>query len=228
MIYDGAGSMTIQAGDAGNTYTGGTLVKSGTLYLKGNNKGYSTVGTGEVVIESGAKIVGQSSNVFGSRTIADGNVPDVTINGGDLEFNGYLHVNNMTLNGGKITNTNNSPDYAGLDFYDRNATMTVTADTTISSKIINSSKLTIDVAEGKTLSLDSPLRNADGATCEFVKTGKGDISTTNWFGQHEGAVFPCIVRKKNPGSKYSPTSGLSPRGHLERQAEFHASTQDEA
>ena len=30
------------------------------------------------------------------------------------------------------------------------------------------------------------------------------------------------------GSKYSSTSGLSPRGHLERQAEFHASTQDEA
>ena len=34
--------------------------------------------------------------------------------------------------------------------------------------------------------------------------------------------------KKTPGSKYSSTSGLSPRGHLERQAEFHASTQDEA
>ena len=34
--------------------------------------------------------------------------------------------------------------------------------------------------------------------------------------------------EKNPGSKYSSTSGLSPRGHLERQAEFHASTQDEA
>ena len=46
--------------------------------------------------------------------------------------------------------------------------------------------------------------------------------------QHEGAVFPCIVRKKTPGSKDSSTSGLSPRGHLERQAEFHASTQDEA
>ena len=29
-------------------------------------------------------------------------------------------------------------------------------------------------------------------------------------------------------SKYSWTSGLSPRGHLERQAEFHASTQVEA
>ena len=34
--------------------------------------------------------------------------------------------------------------------------------------------------------------------------------------------------EKTPGSKYSWTSGLSPRGHLERQAEFHASTQDEA
>src|SRR5574337_532002 len=34
--------------------------------------------------------------------------------------------------------------------------------------------------------------------------------------------------EKTPGSKYSSTSGLSPRAHLERQAEFHASTQDEA
>src|SRR5574337_881711 len=39
---------------------------------------------------------------------------------------------------------------------------------------------------------------------------------------------PCIVGKRPPGSKYRSTSGLSPRGHLERQAEFHASTQDEA
>lgn len=218
LIYDGAGSMTIQAGDNGNTYTGGTLVKSGTLYLKGNNKGYSTIGTGEVVIESGAKIVGQSSNVFGSRTIADGNVPDVTINGGELEFNGYLHVNNMTLNGGKITNTNNSPDYAGLDFYDRNATMTVTADTTISSKIINSSTLTIDVAEGKTLSLDSPLRNASGATCEFVKTGKGDISTTNWFGAgatltiDEGSVI--LPNNFESGNRIAGTMTINENGTL--------------
>ncbi|MBQ6614805.1 MAG: autotransporter-associated beta strand repeat-containing protein [Thermoguttaceae bacterium] len=218
LIYDGAGSMTIQAGDNGNTYIGGTLVKSGTLYLKGNNKGFSTVGTGEVVIESGAKIVGQSSNVFGSRTIADGNVPDVTINGGDLEFNGYLHVNNMTLNGGKITNTNNSPDYAGLDFYDRNATMTVTADTTISSKIINSSKLTIDVAEGKTLSLDSPLRNASDATCEFLKTGKGDISTTNWFGAgatltiDEGSVI--LPNNFGSGNRIAGTMVINENGML--------------
>ena len=41
-------------------------------------------------------------------------------------------------------------------------------------------------------------------------------------------IFSVHRSEKTPGSKYSSTSGLSPRGHLERQAEFHASTQDEA
>src|SRR5574340_624805 len=40
--------------------------------------------------------------------------------------------------------------------------------------------------------------------------------------------FSVHRSEKTPGSKYSSTSGLSPRGHLERQAEFHASTQAEA
>src|SRR5574337_754964 len=33
--------------------------------------------------------------------------------------------------------------------------------------------------------------------------------------------FSVHRSEKTPGSKYSSTSGLSPRGHLERQAEFH-------
>src|SRR5574337_1054780 len=40
--------------------------------------------------------------------------------------------------------------------------------------------------------------------------------------------FSVRRSEKTPGSKDSSTSGLSPRGHLERQAEFHASTGDEA
>src|SRR5574342_47374 len=40
--------------------------------------------------------------------------------------------------------------------------------------------------------------------------------------------FSVHRSEKTPGPKYSSTSGLSPRGHHERQAEFHASTQDEA
>ena len=49
------------------------------------------------------------------------------------------------------------------------------------------------------------------------------VNEVNTKGQFFRASFG-----KTPGSKYSSTSGLSPRGYLERQAEFHASTQDEA
>ena len=39
---------------------------------------------------------------------------------------------------------------------------------------------------------------------------------------------PVHRLEKSAGSKYSSTSGLSPHELLERQAGFHASTQDEA
>ena len=39
---------------------------------------------------------------------------------------------------------------------------------------------------------------------------------------------PLHHPEKLEGSKYSLTSGLSPREQLKRQAEFHSSTQDEA
>ena len=51
------------------------------------------------------------------------------------------------------------------------------------------------------------------------------------YGKAELALLyqPCSSPETAvKGSKDSSTSGLSPRGHLERQAEFHASTQDEA
>src|SRR5574337_683164 len=47
-----------------------------------------------------------------------------------------------------------------------------------------------------------------------------EVNTKGRFSVHRS--------EKTPGSKYSSASGLSPRGHLERKAEFHASTQDEA
>ena len=54
------------------------------------------------------------------------------------------------------------------------------------------------------------------------------VDTTEKMQQIEKLIVHGDRSEKTPGSKYSSTSGLSPRGHLERQAEFHASTQDEA
>ena len=42
-----------------------------------------------------------------------------------------------------------------------------------------------------------------------------------------GTDTPVHRPEKPIGSKYSSTSGLSPHEHLERQAAFHASSQDE-
>src|SRR5574337_1868175 len=41
-----------------------------------------------------------------------------------------------------------------------------------------------------------------------------------------GSDSPVHRPEKTPWDKYSSTSGLSPRGHLERQAEFRASTRE--
>ena len=47
--------------------------------------------------------------------------------------------------------------------------------------------------------------------------------------QDAGALYTFIGWKGKPKREKPKThGGLSPRGHLERQAELHASTQDEA
>src|SRR5574337_1780708 len=46
----------------------------------------------------------------------------------------------------------------------------------------------------------------------WKKVGKQLQTYYSLHGPNRVPVFPCIVRKKTPGSKYSSTSGLSPRG----------------
>ena len=55
-------------------------------------------------------------------------------------------------------------------------------------------------------------------------------NVTLWMkSQYEGALTPLLHHlEKAADSKYNSTSALSLREQLERQAEFHSSTQDEA
>ena len=55
-----------------------------------------------------------------------------------------------------------------------------------------------------------------------------ECNTVDEVGTQRGTDNPVHGREKPAGSKYSSTTGLSPREQLEQQAEFHASTQDEA
>ena len=56
------------------------------------------------------------------------------------------------------------------------------------------------------------------------------LNVTLWMkSQHEEALTPQLHSPdKFAGSKYNSTSGPSPREQLERQAEFHSSTQEDA
>ena len=66
----------------------------------------------------------------------------------------------------------------------------------------------------------------------LIRTRFLDISSnvTLWMkSQQEGALTPQLHHPEKPAdSKYNSTSCLSPREQLERQEEFHSSTQDEA
>ena len=170
----GAGDLTIVAGANGNTYTGGTTVSEGTLYLQGQNLGKSSVGTGDFTIESGAKVIAQSHNVFGSGS-AD-NIPNVIINGGYLKPHNYLHLTNLDINSGTI-DVHGSGD--GLDFNNRNGVITSTGESSIASAIRNASTLTIDVENG-TLSLTNTINNS-GSGSKTIKTGAGTLTTSQWI-----------------------------------------------
>ena len=59
--------------------------------------------------------------------------------------------------------------------------------------------------------------------------GTSSNVTLRMKSQHEGTLTPQLHHsEKATGFKYNSTSGLSPHEQLERQAEFHSSTQDEA
>ena len=72
-----------------------------------------------------------------------------------------------------------------------------------------------------------------GASCllspvgrDWSWPGKHGVADTESIGTWWWEMFSLSRDRKL--LLYWATSGLSPRGHLERQAEFHASTQDEA
>ena len=177
IIKTGAGDLKIAAGSSGNSYAGGTTVSAGTLYLSGTNQGKSSVGTGDVTINNGAAIVAQSHNVFGS---GDGsNIPKVIINGGSLTPNQYLHMKALDINGGNVNSHGSSGD--GLDFSDRNGTITSTGASSIASKITNRSTLTINVAENGTLSLTNNIDNIQNSSNTTIKTGTGTLTTSGWI-----------------------------------------------
>ena len=71
--------------------------------------------------------------------------------------------------------------------------------------------------------------NSPSTQHKFRCLGTSSNVTLRMKSQHEGALTPQLhPPEKVAGSKYNSTSGLTPDEQLERQAEFRASTYDEA
>lgn len=146
VIKAGAGTLTMNYTGAASIYGGGTIVTNGTLRLYGGNNGYSTVGTGTVVIASAATVVCGSDNVFGHTTAA--NVPAVVIDGGTLNasvpYSGGMWMRSLQMTGGTVNGAN------GLDLrFSPTITVLGTAGgSTISCKLNFTTTATFDVADG--------------------------------------------------------------------------------
>jgi autotransporter-associated beta strand protein len=165
-----------------NTYTGGTTVDGGILYLRGANNGLSTVGTGTLTINAGGTLTCESHNVLGS--VNDANIPAVVINGGTLTPAQNLHVKTIDMTGGTIA-LGTSNDGAGLDWQhgaNTLATHAAAGSAAVAAKMTLSRLLTVSVEDGEAaddLVVSGTMVGPDG----FTKLGDGRmvVSGTNTY-----------------------------------------------
>lgn len=153
----GAGSLIL---NQLNTYSGGTYVNAGTLWLAGPNNGASTVGTNTLVINSNAAVYANSGSVLGWDE--NGWTPAVVINGGLFSFQGNDgSAQNWTLNNGVLTGTGTG---AGL-YFNQPCTIASTGTSTISmAKISNQGYSPFIMVNSGVLDITSPINGNGGLT----------------------------------------------------------------
>ncbi len=189
VISNGSGTVSLTKIGTGtqtlsnkNTYTGGTLVSAGTLSLTSTaNNGFSTVGTGDLTISSGATVIAQSGdNQLGSGVAA--NIPNVIINGGTFTasspFAGGMWFKGITMTAGTLNGTTglNPQTSVGSSL----TTLASATTATVSAPISNShSNFIITVANGAAandLTLSSAVSGA--AATGITKSGPGLLHQT--------------------------------------------------
>jgi len=159
-----------------STYTGGTTVDGGTLYLRGGNNGESSVGPGTLTINAGANVVCESHNVLGHSV--DARIPHVVINGGTLTPYQYLHVKTIEMTGGLIADSGTTG--AGLDWQHGANTLTThaSADTaTVAARMTLTRDFTAAVEDGAA-DADLLVSGSIVAGGKLIKTGGGTMVLT--------------------------------------------------
>lgn len=185
LFISGAGTVLLQPSGAtaetANTYSGGTVVSSGTLELSGGNSGFSVVGAGPLTIQAGATARALSDNALGNGNVV--NLTPLVIDGGTFEADAYNHINSITMTGGLLGIRSGVTQVDGMDMRVRNSvdpTITTNASAstaTISSKVRNRGPLTITVADGLA-TIDLTMAGTISGNQAVTKSGLGTLSWT--------------------------------------------------
>lgn len=162
-----------------NTYTGATIVNSGTL--KGATANAAANGslssTSGITINSGGSLDSIENGLFGFGGTTE---KSITVNtGGTMTAAAGVNINVglVTLNGGIMTNQGAAATWGSWTFRDATDKLAATDDSAVSAvNVFMKNGASIDVASGKTLSFTGTLTNAasDGAGA-LVKAGAGKL-----------------------------------------------------
>jgi autotransporter-associated beta strand protein len=204
---------------AQNSYSGGTVVSAGSLVANGPNSPTSSLGTGNITINSGGTLLVNGDNAMGydpSRVVTINAGGTLTINGVNTE-----HLSQVVLNGGTIA----SPSSIGSieqNYGTFNLDNGVTAGGVSTTSIITAQNVTLtqtggtifNVARGATSGVDllvtGTLNNAPSQTSStgLIKQGNGVMEMT----ANNSFSGPTIV---NTGSLViSSTGSLSGGGNV--------------
>ena len=173
----GNGTLSLTA--VNSDMVGGLTIAAGVVNLTGGNNGFSSVGSGALIIGSGATARAFSHNSLGQGTGTQ--LSPLVINGGTFESEQYNHINSITMTGGLLGIRSGISQVDGLDMKTRNSvnptvtTNAAAATATISSKITMNVPTTFTVADGAAAT-DLEVTGIIVGGSALTKTGNGKMT----------------------------------------------------
>lgn len=163
----GSGTVTLTNANGANTFTGGITVNNGKFQAVGNN-GNSSLGKGNIVVNSGGTLIGTNGDAFGYFTSsARVNPTNIIIAGGtvsDLPGAYRITLPNLTFIGGLLTNDPGNTGNAGIEyaFNGNNSTESITSLVSTATAVIAATGIviqrptTFNIAAGNVIGGSTP------------------------------------------------------------------------
>jgi autotransporter-associated beta strand protein len=184
LVKDGAGTLTLTAA---NTFTGGTVVESGTLRLGFASSGTATL-RGSLTVNAGGRVEYEKADVFGYGI--GKSIDSLTIDGGTVgsDFANYFWRSGDTfplaMDGGTLLLGGTTSGSGGNDFQSPVITVTgstpsviarAATNTTGTLRLRNLTSGTVNVAAGSELRIEVPVVSSNSSS-DSTTNGSGGLT----------------------------------------------------